>query len=267
MVAAEAFAVIGIVTNIITLVETAVEIYDRYNSFSDNAKHVPSSFRDIRDRLKLISHNLQITELCINNDHVDTGALVALRPVLTSCEKKIQDLNVIFDKCIPAHNASAFKKGWKAISSLRRDKDVKSITDALDSFIKDITLFHAARTAFSRTIPQLAVLKTYYDYDKQSVTRHFTGRQPILDHMNRSFSRSSTATLPHIVVLHGAGGMGKSQLALKFAETYENDYDLIFKVDCTERRTVEKGLAQLASKILPAPQLHQRMSWTLSRQV
>jgi hypothetical protein len=45
-------------------------------------------------------------------------------------------------------------------------------------------------------------------------SRIFHGRQDILDEMHRFFT--SNMKIQHIYVLHGLGGAGKTQIALKF---------------------------------------------------
>ncbi len=54
------------------------------------------------------------------------------------------------------------------------------------------------------------------------VTALFKGRRKILDRLSAHFSaRGSGAHRRREFLLHGMGGSGKSQIALKFADEYE----------------------------------------------
>ncbi|KAG8706136.1 hypothetical protein FRC09_002554 [Ceratobasidium sp. 395] len=49
-----------------------------------------------------------------------------------------------------------------------------------------------------------------------------------------------------VCVLHGLGGVGKTQLAWKYVEMHANDYDHIFYADCTSKHTIDADLKRIA---------------------
>ncbi|GFF54555.1 hypothetical protein IFM46972_10054 [Aspergillus udagawae] len=51
------------------------------------------------------------------------------------------------------------------------------------------------------------------------------------------------------VVLSGLGGIGKTQIALKYAEVYESEYDAIYWVNCRSMDTVKQSLFAVAVRI------------------
>jgi GTPase SAR1 family protein len=57
--------------------------------------------------------------------------------------------------------------------------------------------------------------------------------------------------MPTVVVLHGMGGCGKSQLALEYCQQSENDnsYSAIFWVDATSPTIIEQGINDLARQL------------------
>ena len=57
--------------------------------------------------------------------------------------------------------------------------------------------------------------------------------------------------MPTVVVLHGMGGCGKSQLALEYCQQSENDnsYSAIFWVDATSPAIIEQGIKDLARQL------------------
>ena len=85
---------------------------------------------------------------------------------------------------------------------------------------------------------------------------NFTGREKDLRGLReqlRSFS-------PHVarpVVLHGTGGVGKTQIALEYVHRFKNTYDLVWWVDCGQPESIDLRMADLA------PLLRERFGVTL----
>ncbi|MFF6780931.1 FxSxx-COOH system tetratricopeptide repeat protein [Streptomyces sp. NPDC012510] len=76
----------------------------------------------------------------------------------------------------------------------------------------------------------------------------FTGRSPILDRLReRLVSGRSGERLPQ--VLHGLGGVGKSQLAREYAHRFKADYDLVWWIDAEQPDLVLPKLAALAQEL------------------
>ena len=59
-------------------------------------------------------------------------------------------------------------------------------------------------------------------------SRHFTGRADILEHMRGSFF-DNAGTGQKCYVLHGLGGSGKTQLALKFIDEHNTRCVMCFR--------------------------------------
>ncbi|KAG8708122.1 hypothetical protein FRC09_001430 [Ceratobasidium sp. 395] len=72
----------------------------------------------------------------------------------------------------------------------------------------------------------------------------FVGREAQLSRMERCLVNDTQER--RVCVLHGLGGVGKTQLALKFVEIYGSKYEHIFYIDCTSSRTVEADLKNIA---------------------
>ncbi|KAJ7157813.1 hypothetical protein C8R46DRAFT_1040077 [Mycena filopes] len=75
-------------------------------------------------------------------------------------------------------------------------------------------------------------------------SRIFQGRQQILGKMQQFFSTNSGKQL--IYVLHGLGGTGKTQTALKFIQDSDANFTNIFLVDTSSIRTIKIGLQNIA---------------------
>ncbi|KAJ7793145.1 P-loop containing nucleoside triphosphate hydrolase protein [Mycena olivaceomarginata] len=75
-------------------------------------------------------------------------------------------------------------------------------------------------------------------------SRIFQGRRDILDKMHHFFT--SNAGIQHIYVLHGLGGIGKTQIGLKFIQESSSHFSNIFFIDTTTIATIETGLRNIA---------------------
>ena len=77
------------------------------------------------------------------------------------------------------------------------------------------------------------------------------------------------ASVPHAVVIHGLGGAGKSQLALKFAEDHKDKYNPVLWIDATDVEAVQASFERCAEEleIRTDPKETKGTPWTESKAV
>ncbi|KAF7369582.1 Nephrocystin-3 [Mycena venus] len=75
-------------------------------------------------------------------------------------------------------------------------------------------------------------------------SRMFHGRQNILEKMHHFFM--SNAGIQHIYVLHGFGGVGKTEIALKFINESSSYFSDIFFINASTIATIDTGLKNIA---------------------
>ena len=68
---------------------------------------------------------------------------------------------------------------------------------------------------------------------------------------------STDRTRQKICVLHGLGGIGKTQLAIEFARKYRQRYSAVFWIDSSSKEKLKQSIANLANQ-LPQHQLLER---------
>ena len=84
----------------------------------------------------------------------------------------------------------------------------------------------------------------------------FVGRENLLDGLHRTFSRTASGTghgagqLGNIVVLHGLGGVGKTQLSVTYASTHRNEFDVIHWIDGTSKNNTLLSYQSLAQRLV-----------------
>ncbi|KAF8594207.1 TPR-like protein [Ceratobasidium sp. AG-I] len=96
-------------------------------------------------------------------------------------------------------------------------------------------------------------------------SRAFTGREDILGQMDHYFSNPGSLER-RLFVLHGLGGAGKTQLALKFVQSHKHLFSHVFYLDATTRETVSAGLAALAKATQAGTTPEDGLSWLVSQE-
>ncbi|KAK7737416.1 hypothetical protein SLS53_006489 [Cytospora paraplurivora] len=115
----------------------------------------------------------------------------------------------------------------------------------------------------------------YFRFDVKGASTIFTGREAILVKIRRTFSRHEYGDIARREFhLWGMGGVGKTQIALKFAEEFEQQRCVwivsvmaptgfleadkfsyqIHWIDATDSVTIEQSYHRIAQRVLPADQ-------------
>jgi pimeloyl-ACP methyl ester carboxylesterase len=79
-----------------------------------------------------------------------------------------------------------------------------------------------------------------------SRVEHFIGRDEELDRIHQELKHDDTRK---IVVVHGLGGIGKTQLALAYAQRHKDAYSAVFWVNSKDVDTLRQGYAAAAMRI------------------
>ncbi|KAJ7115307.1 P-loop containing nucleoside triphosphate hydrolase protein, partial [Mycena epipterygia] len=95
-------------------------------------------------------------------------------------------------------------------------------------------------------------------------TRIFHGRKPILQQMHEYFTQNTGKQV--IFVLHGLGGAGKTQIALKFIEESASRFINIFFIDSSSSETIETGLKNIAKIKSIGDSSQDSLQWLRSKQ-
>ncbi|KAI9775356.1 MAG: hypothetical protein M1839_001272 [Geoglossum umbratile] len=231
MSGAEALAVISIISNIVTLVDISIEVFDRAKAFSGDVKEVPKAFQDVQSVLPLVANTLRKTQGQAESGQVDEATCKALRPVVEGCKRKVTELNTIFQNVLPADGASKWSQKWKAVSSMGQDKKGKAIAAAILVDMQTLTYYHIAEgptaaqvasitAAISKMTTNTAPVPTedtvaqgffVMPYARNS---QFVGRDIYIEDLG---TRLEKRTSHNRVALVGLGGIGKSQIAIEYA--------------------------------------------------
>ncbi|KAG4427572.1 hypothetical protein IFR05_016945, partial [Cadophora sp. M221] len=75
---------------------------------------------------------------------------------------------------------------------------------------------------------------------------HFVGRKTELAEVHKALSGDGSR---RVVVLHGLGGIGKTQLSIAYAKRHKNDYSVIFWLNTKDEDTLKQSFIKVAKQI------------------
>jgi hypothetical protein len=87
----------------------------------------------------------------------------------------------------------------------------------------------------------------------------FVGRDEQLNQIKQQLQATATEkSCRKVFVVHGLGGMGKTQLAVKYARQHQEDYSAIFWIDGSTRTQLQQSFLDIAKRI-PQEQLQENV--------
>ena len=218
MSGAEALAVIGMIANIVQLVDFSSRAISRVREYGAEAQDIPKTLRDIHTNLPLIAKSLDETGTRVKSGQVAEERCKALIPVLENCKTKLTELESIFEKFIPKDGASTKERVWKGLRSLRHDKEVEDISQALWRSLQVLMHYHVVgvptiheieaviqRSSSTTLAPPSAVAgKTYFMVPTLS-SDDFVGREDTLAQLEAKLCLPDKYCRVAVV---GLGGIG-----------------------------------------------------------
>ena len=177
MSGAEALAIVGIIANILQLVDFTSKAISRVKEYGEDAQDIPKTFRDIQTELPLIVHTLGEIQTRLSDGQLPEERCKALRGVLGNCEAKLAELKIIFEKVLLQDGASKGKRVWKGLVSLWQDKKVEEISQALWRSLQSLTLFHVVAAPTTQEMQALVENTSTMDLTPSSASvpqRYFT---------------------------------------------------------------------------------------------
>jgi len=138
---------------------------------------------------------------------------------------------------------------------------IRGICDYSDTHKNDLWQGYAAATAAAYAKELLSVVtqkeitrfiteesfSVGFSLSEVSETERFVARQEELADIHKTLSSHGTR---RTVVLHGLGGIGKTQLAVAYAKRHRSDYSAIFWLNSNDEDSLKQSFAKVARRIL-----------------
>ncbi|KAI9787479.1 MAG: hypothetical protein M1839_000008 [Geoglossum umbratile] len=269
---AEAIAAVGLVSSIAQIIQFSASAASRLRDFHSGVRDTPKTFRDIEAQLPLLTDTIRRTKAEAGAGNEATQAALSL--VIENCLVQVKALNKILKEALPVPGDSSVKRAQKALSSLRFEKEVQRITNALCQYMALLT-FHRTtirskedlveRPNDASSSPGAQIPRTYNEVPGRRVSE-FIGREELLSEIGFHFDVETEAR-PLVVVLHGMGGQGKTQLGLEYCHrAFESQrFPAMFWCDATSEITITKSFEFIA-EVIKNPNItfsdtHQRVTY------
>ena len=139
----EAALVLGLISSIITIVDTTKKVYDA----ATNKTGLPKAFGECAVKLALVKNILE----SIEKSNVDEKGCKEAKEVTEGCKKKASTLEGLFQKVIPADGASRLQRYYKAVKILGKGNEVESL---MKGILEDLALLISERIMKTATKTQ-----------------------------------------------------------------------------------------------------------------
>jgi hypothetical protein len=152
MSGAEAIAVLGLISSIITLVDGTKQIYDA----ATNVQGLPGAFREVAARLPVVENILGSARQHIADGDIDETSCKEVKDIIEACQKKAKHLDELFHKAIPTDGASDVKRYWKAVKAYGKGNEVENLMKGILEDVQLLACEHGMRTATNAQQKQIA---------------------------------------------------------------------------------------------------------------
>lgn len=243
MSGAEFLAGIGIAASIIQVVDCCSKIIDRVKEFRQN-----TAFADLNCQLSLLIKDIEVINTPEYKRLLGPTEEEALERVLEGCRRQLLKLYLIIQRLAPAESSSAFKRVFKGVQSLGKEKKIQKISGILSGYKSTINLhlalhrirdLHITRDTSTST-------KSFFDVPRIQVS-NFIGRTTLLERIDHTIDGDTSN--PAVVVLTGTGGQGKTQIALEYCRRSISRYKAIFWINAYTQNCAIRGFERVASSL------------------
>ena len=138
MSGAEAIAVLGVISSVISIVDGTKKVYDA----ATNAQGLPEAFRVTAGRLPIVRNILGSAKQHLDDGDVDEISCKGVKHVVEDCEKKAKNLDTLFQKAIPKDGASGLERYYKAVKALGKGNEVENL---MKGMLEDVQLLACER--------------------------------------------------------------------------------------------------------------------------
>ena len=250
---AEALAAIGLAASFLQLVDFGSKVLKRLTEFQSRAKAVPQCLTALTIDLPLFLSTLEALTHHIENHNVSPETRARVLSAVSECQKQIEILDRFLTKSSPQATDSRWRRGRKAIASILQDDEVEKVQKTLHDRLQVLIFHHTASLPKSVHAIVKAAFTLPFSLEGVPVVKQFVGRDEELAALREGLtpSREADNHRRRIAVVHGLGGMGKTQLAVEFSRKWHKDYSAVCWLDGRTEQSLRSSLSSLARRIPP----------------
>ncbi len=151
MSGAEAIAIIGLISSVITIVDGTKQVYDA----ASDTNGLPEAFREVAARLPIVRDILVSVKQYVDGGHTNKDSYEAAEKVVEKCEAKAQKLEKLFQNVIPADSASRAKKYLLAVKTVGKGNRVETLMKGMLEDLQLLAIEHGMVTKKNRRMKEL----------------------------------------------------------------------------------------------------------------
>ena len=183
---AEALAIVGLASSIITFVDAAQNVISRLKDYWESGRELPKAYANVRNQLAFMIPEVEEMKNEYHRGLIPADRAVGLHDAIEACIRQTTRLNAILDDVLTAPNDSKIQRGRKALRSLRREREVAGIQASIESSKSTFTLYYVRHPVSLPVRPKVSWLERCCDIPATSVL-HFVGREDVLRRLDEIF--------------------------------------------------------------------------------
>jgi hypothetical protein len=152
MSGAEALAVLGAISAVISIIDATKQVYDA----ASDQKGLPSAFVEVAGRLPIVQNILRAAEDAIRKDNVNEESCKAMKTIIAACRDKAGALEQIFSRVLPDSTASRAERYWKAVKTVGKGDRVELLMKGMLEDVQLVASDYVMQTVTQSEIEELS---------------------------------------------------------------------------------------------------------------
>ncbi|KAH7367869.1 P-loop containing nucleoside triphosphate hydrolase protein [Plectosphaerella cucumerina] len=236
--------------------DLSFKITTRIARYAARSIELPPEIVTINHRLKALQGCVSNIETRLRNaerdSSIDQDRLDALSGFIKDLAKRCGNLDRLLGHYLPDENDTGLERVVKGFQSLSKDSDIKTLFEGMAQdpviLMLNLATLDSPATKHNNRQPAAGKIITVVPTDRRVYDP--VTRQDVIDQINYEFT-TSEHNEPHVVILQGMGGQGKTQLALEYCRQSKRDvrFNGIFWVDGADESLALSSLAEIALKL------------------
>ena len=243
--AMDPMAALSVAAAVLQFGEAVAKIAVRLATFAEKRVKVP-------EEVALVGVRLQALNGCLAD--MDTEGRADLHGLVKSLTARCARLAFLLDRWRPAEDTTRVRRLLSGFNSLVEDGEMNSLSRDMFKDIQLLTL-RAVTPAKQHGVAsngQPASGRVVSMLPEERRVRNLVPRDDVVGDIRAAFSASGGEE-PHVVILQGMGGQGKTQLALEYCRQGRRNhwYAGIFWVDSSDALSAAKAVGAISRKLHP----------------
>ena len=131
MSGAEFIAVVGVISNVVSVINFCSRVVDETIAARRRTRDVPKAYESLKAVLPLVQLTLTRTQNRIEAGEVDKATVQPLQPLIKQCGEKVNDLANVFRRMQHEQNSSRFRMLFKSAKNLTQDTKVNTLAESI----------------------------------------------------------------------------------------------------------------------------------------